>query len=356
MKLPSIPLIAVAALMAQETTTVTSQTLARKSRLPGELHPFLRVSLQARVAGFVETVEVDRGSVVKKGDTIVRLSAPELGAQIAAAEARVVAITSQRAEAEAKLSAAESTYQRLIAASATPGVVTMNEVEVAAKASDAIRGQLAALESTAQASRAAIKPLREMESFLEVKAPFDGTVVERMAHPGALVGPGAGPLVTIEQHGKLRLVVAVPEADAAAIPRGASVPFKVPAHPGRSFTGVVARNPNSMDSRTRTMPVELDVVNSGSALAPGMYAEVEWPVRRQAASLLVPPAAVATTTERSFVIRVRDGKAEWVNVAKGAPAGADLVEVFGALAAGDVILRRATDEIRDGAPIRAAAR
>jgi multidrug efflux pump subunit AcrA (membrane-fusion protein) len=105
-----------------------------------------------------------------------------------------------------------------------------------------------------------------------------------------------------------------------------------------------------MDARTRTMPIELDVANTGLPLAPGMYAEVEWPTRRSQPSLLVPPTAVATNTERSFVIRVTGGKAEWVDVSKGIPQG-DLIEVLGALAPGDVILKRATDETRHGAPI-----
>jgi len=77
---------------------------------------------------------------------------------------------------------------------------------------------------------------------------------------------------------------------------------------------------------------------------------VQWPVRRPHPSLLVPPTAVVTTTERVFVIRVRDGRAEWVNVTRGAPAG-DLVEVFGPLKAGEQVVRRATDEIRDGAAL-----
>jgi membrane fusion protein (multidrug efflux system) len=58
-------------------------------------------------------------------------------------------------------------------------------------------------------------------------------------------------------------------------------------------------------------------------------------------------AGVVTTTERSFVIRARNGKAEYVNVTRGAPAG-ELVEVLGALAEGDQIVRRASDEIREG--------
>jgi hypothetical protein len=125
------------------------------------------------------------------------------------------------------------------------------------------------------------------------------------------------------------------------------VAFTVAAYPGETFSGVVSRIPHSLDEKTRSMPVELDVMNSGRKLAPGMYPEVQWPVRTARAALLVPPTAIVTTTERTFVIRINNGVAEWVNVTRGAPSG-DLVEVHGPLGKDDVIVRRGTDEIRPG--------
>jgi hypothetical protein len=82
-----------------------------------------------------------------------------------------------------------------------------------------------------------------------------------------------------------------------------------------------------------------------------MFPEVSWPIVRESAALLVPATAVVTTTERTFVIRVTAGKAEWVNVTKGASAG-DQVEVAGSLKAGDVVIKRATDEIRNGSAVK----
>ena len=67
------------------------------------------------------------------------------------------------------------------------------------------------------------------------------------------------------------------------------------------------------------MAVELDVVNRDGSLAPGMYPTVKWPVRSGRAALFVPRTSVVTTTERTFVIRDRNGRAEWVDVKKGAP-------------------------------------
>jgi NDP-sugar pyrophosphorylase family protein len=103
------------------------------------------------------------------------------------------------------------------------------------------------------------------------------------------------------------------------------------------------------------MSVELDVTNRDGSLAPGMYSTVKWPVRRGRASLFVPKTSVVTTTERTFVIRDRNGQAEWVDVRKGIVEG-DSVEVIGNLRAGDRVLKRATDEVREGTQIQATAK
>src|SRR5438477_155193 len=101
---------------------VVSRSAERKVQLPGEFIPFQAVAIHAKVTGFVDRVEVDRGSIVKKGQLLATLDAPELRTQRAEAEAKVLNAESQRAEAEAKVAAARSTYERLKAASATPGV------------------------------------------------------------------------------------------------------------------------------------------------------------------------------------------------------------------------------------------
>lgn len=341
-----------------EVVKVVAQKLERTIRLPGELLPFEAVALYPKVTGFVEGLEVDRGSRVRRGQPLARLTAPELASQRAEAEAKFQAVRAQRAEAEAKLVSDEATYQRLKAASATPGVVAGNDLEVSQKLVEAGRARVQALESSQKAARAALQSVQEMEGYLRITAPFDGIITERNVHPGSLVGPAgaaaAAPMLRIEQVSRLRLVVAVPETEVGGIAAGSRVSFTVPAFPGETFWGVIRRISHSMDMRTRSMPVELDVPNPSGRLAPGMFPEVAWPVRRPSATLFVPPSAVVTTTERTFVIRVRDGKTEWVNVRRGASVG-DLVEVFGDLQAGDPVVRRATDELRQGTAVTARA-
>jgi membrane fusion protein (multidrug efflux system) len=344
---------------AQRSTTVdvvrvSGRTLARMRTLPGELLPYESVPLHAKVTGFVSRVNVDRGSLVKRGETLLTIEAPELVAQQAEAEAKLAVVKSQQIEAQAKLAAAESTYNDLKAASATKGAVAENELVQAEKALEAARASIETLDAQARAAKAAADAQQELQSYLRVTAPFDGLVTERNVSPGALVGPQAGanaaPLLKLEDVRRLRLVVAVPEADVSAVVKGTEVTFTVPAFPSRAFHGHIARSAGSIDPKTRTMAVEIDVVNTDGRLAPGMYPEVRWPTHTAGLTLVVPRTAVVVTTERVFVIRVRNGRAEWVDVKRGG-ADKDSMEVFGDLRPGDEVVARASDEIRNGSAV-----
>jgi membrane fusion protein (multidrug efflux system) len=311
---------------------VLARRLEDTVRLPGELQPYLSVDLYPKVTGILEWIGVDRGSQVRRGQILVRLTAPELSAQ--------------RMEAEAKLRADEITYDRLTTAAATPGVVAPNDLEIAKR--------------LVEADRARVRSLKEMEGYLVIAAPFDGIVTTRHVHPGALVGPAGGggaganpPLVRLEQVTHLRLMVPVPEQYTGQIAPGQTVTFSVPAFPGQTFQGTITRVAHSVDMKTRTMPVEMDVANPSRILAPGMFPEVDWPVQRSGETLFVPAKAVVTTTELTFVIRVRDETAEWVKVKKGQAVGG-LIEVFGDLAAGDAVVARATDELKPGTKVAIA--
>ncbi len=333
---------------AADLVTVVSKPVSRTVDLPGELQPYLSVAVRARVRGFVERVLVDRGSEVKQGELLAELSAPEMTAQIAEAQAKAQAAESERAQAEAQLAGAQSTADRLAKAAQTPGAIAGNELVLAQKQVEAAKALLEARQQAAQAAEAAVKAQQDLEAYLRITAPFDGVVTERLVHPGAIAGPGEGTaLMNIEQVSRLRLVVATPEQYTGSIARQARVQFAAPAFPGRTFEGTVARIAHSLDPQTRTMAVELDVANRDGSLAPGMYASVKWPVRNSTPQMLVPKTSVVTTTERTFVVRDRNGRAEWVNVVKGTADG-DLVEVTGELHAGDKVVRRASDEIREG--------
>ena len=339
-----------------EVAKVVSKKLSITRRLPGELQAYEAVAVFPKVTAYVDSISVDRGSHVRAGQMMARLVAPEVAAQRAEAQSKLQAAEAQRAEAEAKLASDQSTYDRLKSASATPGVVAGNDLEVAQREVDADRARLEAMQGSADAAKSGLKSAAEIEGYLLVRAPFDGVVTERNVHPGSLVGPATSasgtalPMVRVERANKLRLVVPVPEKYAAAINVGTKVEFSVPAFPNQTFSGMIARIAHSVDVKTRTMPVELDVANEDGRLSSGMFPEVLWPIRRTEPTLFVPVTAVARTTEATFVIRIRDGNTEWVNVQTGEVDGKS-IEVFGGLRRGDQVAVRGTDELRAGSHV-----
>jgi RND family efflux transporter MFP subunit len=214
---------------------------------------------------------------------------------------------------------------------------------------------LTAQQDNIDAAQQALQAIAQTEAYRQVKAPFDGVVTERNVHPGALVGPAgaagaAVPMLRIETLSRLRVVVPVPETYAAGVPDGTKVDFTVPAFPGRIFGGTIARIAHSVDIKTRTMPVELEAANLKGELSPGTFSDVLWPVRRSYPTLFVPTSSVAATLERVFVVRIRDGKTEWIDVKTGATVE-KMTEVFGDLHEGDMVAIRGTDELRPGTSV-----
>jgi len=339
-----------------EVVPVASQKLATVFTLPAQLIPFETVDIYPRVTGFMDMIRVDRGSRVHKGELIIRLSAPELVAQRAQAESALRAAESQLTSAQAKLTSDKGTYLHMASAAKTPGVVAENDVMVASQTVSADQGQVQSAESNVAAARNALRSVAQLESYLNIYAPFDGIVTTRNLHPGALVGPASGPsgtmpIVQIVDTGHLRLVVPVPEAYVGEIQVGQQVAFTVPAHPGETFHAPIARISADVELNTRTMPVELDVHSTDGWLSPGSFSSVQWPVHRAAPTMFVPVSAVTNDQQRTFVERVRNGKAEWVDVVTGLGVNGN-IEVFGDLKPGDEVIRNATDAIRPGQQVK----
>jgi membrane fusion protein (multidrug efflux system) len=324
-----------------ETITLKKDTLESEMIIPGELIAYQQVDLYAKVTGFVKELNVDIGSKVKAGQVLIVLEAPELTAQLSAAQSR---LKSQ----EAVYTASIANYNRLIETSKTPGTISPHDIEQAQARKDA---DLANLE----AARASHKEVNEMKNYLVLRAPFAGTITARNVNIGAYVGPGGRgselPALTLQQQDKLRLVVSVPETYTVYIKPGDEVRYKVRSMPGQLFKAKVVRLSGALDPRLRSQRIEADVKNSDGTFLAGTVADVTFGFRSRPTSFNVPKTAVVTTTESAFVIRVVDGKAQRVIIKKGIQSG-DSVEVFGNLREGDVVLKKANEEIKEGQEIK----
>jgi RND family efflux transporter MFP subunit len=320
---------------------VTKGKLSSNITVPGELQPYLQVDLFAKINSYVKTLSVDIGSAVHKGQLLATLEAPEINSQLEEARSRIQ-------QNKAVYFASKATYDRLYSTSKTPGTVSQNDLEqaVAKMKSDS---------ANVEAAKSAYKVVASNLDYLQLRAPFDGVVTVRNINLGSYVGPSGGggnqPLLVIEDHKRLRLVISVPENFTGALNNKSEVTFTVKALQGEKFTAQIKRLAGALDERLRSERLEVDVYNKDNRLLPNMYADVNVPLPAKDSAFIVPKTAVVTSTEKVFVIRVKDNKAEWVNVQKGIEAG-DNVEIFGSIVRGDQLIKSATEEIRNGSTIK----
>lgn len=317
-----------------ETVVIQKLQPARSIALPGDLRPWEVTHMQAKVKGYVRSVNTDRGAFVKKGQVMATLEAPELKAQLAEALAKVE-------DYKSKQIASKMTYTRMLQTSKTQGAVAANELDIA-------KSKMQVDSMQVLSATASYHAIQEMVNYLNITAPFDGTVIERTISPGELVGPErAKPMFILENNETLRLTLGIPEIYSGQLKSAQPVTFKVTALPEKVFNAKLSRSSQSLDFTIRSMMVEFDVNNREHQLKAGMYAEVTLPVERSAPTLFVPSTAVVNSTERVFVIQVTDGKAKWVDVKIGTQANG-LTEVFGPVEEGQFVVAKATEELRDG--------
>lgn len=323
-----------------ELATVVHEPLSSIIQLPAVLEAYQRVSIYPRVNGFVKSVTVDRGSVVRKGQVLITLDAPEIIQQYYAAQSKYL-------QAKAMFAASRDNYERTLAVSETPGTISAHDVEVA-------NARMAADSAIMKSELANFRALEATRSYLTVTAPFDGVITERNVHPGALVGPGTkldgGAMLMLEQEDRLRLVVQVPEVYSAQLSATRQVSFHVNALPGKVFAGGISRQAGSLSDRYRSEAVEVDVQNTQHLLKPGMYAEITIPVTGSLQAMVVPGSAIVTSTEKKYVVAIREGYTHWVDVQEGNHHN-DSSEVFGSLLPGDKVVIHANDEIKEGVRI-----
>ncbi|WP_212004243.1 efflux RND transporter periplasmic adaptor subunit [Chitinophaga sp. HK235] len=320
---------------------VVQEPLSGSIRLPGTLEAFQKVSIYPRVNGFVNRVLVDRGSRVKKGQVLLVLDAPEITQQYYAAQSKYL-------QAAAMYAASKDNYERTIATSdETPGTISAHDLELS-------KARMLADSALMNSEQANLRARGVMRDYLTVTAPFDGVITERNIHPGALVGPdtkvGDKPMLMLEEEDKLRLILQVPEIYSGQLMNQSGVNFGVNAMPGKTFQGTISREAGTLNDRYRSEAVEIDVENSSRTLKPGMYAEITMPVNGSAAALVVPSSAVVMSTERKYVVMLKDHRTRWVDIQEGNHHN-DSTEVFGDLKAGDEVIVNATDEIKEGTTV-----
>jgi len=304
----------------------------RTVKVPATVEAAQQVRLFAAITGYVQKTTIDIGDRVKKGQILAELAVPEKEAELAQKKALVVqaeaevqqahglhkeatavlAITTARVqEAEATVKAAQAQLkfrerqlerlkellknsaidERLVdeaTAKVEAARAALTEAESKLRTAKAARERGTARLETAEVGVKVAQARREVAKadlehvavqleFARIRAPFDGIVTLRSISSGDFAGPPQGravPLFVVARVDTVRVVVAVPAADAVRLQIGAEATVAVDALPGRVFKGKVARMAGSLDPTKRTLRAEIDLPNPEGRLMPGMYGTV----------------------------------------------------------------------------------
>jgi len=321
--------------------TAQKSPVSELLKLPAQLAAYQEVDIFPKVNGYVQTVLVDIGSHVKKGQVLMKLEAPEL-------EQAVVQARERYARAKSDYTIDRDNYQRLNEASQTPGAISPLDLATA-------KGKTDADSALANAEKANWQMQETMMGYLTVTAPFNGVITQRNVHPGALVSAeskDSRPMLELKEIDHLRLQVDIPENAVAGLQKdNDSVSFTLASFPGVVRKGHISRTSMNINAQYRSERIELDVYNPDGALAPGMYADVIFDAQGTPNALSVPITAVVTSTERKYVLAVRAGKAVKVDV-KTANESGGRIEVVGGLKPGEQVISNADDEIREGTVVK----
>jgi len=385
-------------------------TVRRSVGVPGELQAFQTTPIHAKIAGYVKDWTVNIGAKVKKGQVLAELWEPEMEvdllqkraaaelavakhklaqaavkvaeANVAGAEAKLAEVQAGIPRAEANLTLWQAQYQRveqLFREKAQTGSLldetrhslrssdaTLKEVQAQVKtAKVALVQSQAALESARAdvgAAAASIEVAKEdarhaeaLLGYAKIQAPFDSIVTRRNVNIGDLTQPGADrpPLFIVAQSDIVTIRVDVPEAFAVAVNPGDRVEVKLQEIKGKTIEGKVTRTSWAVDTKVRTLRVEIDIPNPGSNLLPGLYAYATVVAEEHKDALTVPTTAIITEKEKTFCVVVVGGKAARRPIEVGLSDGT-FAEVVSGLNGAEAVVKANAASLTDGQAVAVA--
>ena len=310
----------------------------RYINLPGEVHPLFRVTLFAKVDGYLNRLTVDKGDSVKAGDLIADIEVPELRAN--------------KVKYSAEVELAEAEFNQISEAPTNnPANASSSELKEARNRIAVAKGKLSVVKANLAYTEA-------MLNYAQVIAPFDGIITKRYVDPGAYIPvpnaadtPAAAAIVDLTDFKTLRMQVAVPETETPHIQLGQPIRWTTDDYPGQHFDGTVTRTYWALDQATKTMLTEAQMTNPGMLLRPGMLVNARIGLEKKEDALLIPLGALVKEKVNSFVFTVADGKTRKLPIQTGFNDGTN-VEIVAGIQPSDLIIPTGQQAFRDGQPVK----
>jgi RND family efflux transporter MFP subunit len=323
--------------------------------LPGTTQAFTTANIFARASGYIDKRNVDIGDVVRAGQVLAQVTAPELDHQIEQAKATLEQNRATLRQAQANRDLAQITWNRdrpLVA----EGWTTRQQGSIDQQNLSALDASVSAAKDSVSAQEALLRTLGQQKAYQTVVAPFDGVVTQRNIDVGSLVQADATAgtfMFTLMQTGVIRTFVYVPQDQVVGVGPGVEAAVHVPELPGRSFPGTVTRIADALQPDTRTLLTEIDVPNPDGELLPGVYCSVELQIPRKQKRFVIPSDAIVFDGDGLHVAVLEDGVARFRNVQIVHDFGTT-VEVDEGIKSGDMVIRTPAVNLADGSRVEAS--
>jgi len=310
--------------------------------LPGNIQAFIDAPIYARTNGYLKKWYFDIGAHVKRGQLLAEIESPEVDQQLQQARADL-------ATNQADLKLAQITADRYVGLFKTDSVAKQDVDNAVQNA--------ASKEAVVKSAQANVRRLEQLVSFEKVYVPFDGVVTARNTDIGQLIDSGSSAnqqreLFHVAAIDKLRVFVNVPQVYSHATKPGIKGDLTLPEIPGRRFEGTLVRTADAIDPATRTLLVEVDVVNSTGLLFPGAYTEVHFKIKSNGSTLIIPSNSLVFRSEGLRVpIVVNGNRTQLAPVTLGRDFG-NTVEVLSGLSDDASVIANPPDSLVDGEIVR----
>jgi RND family efflux transporter MFP subunit len=330
----AVPTVALAQLIPSS----THQTLT----LPGNIQPFNRAAILARVNGYVKSWDHDIGSTVKAGQVLATIDAPDLDQQLG--------------QAKATLASVKANHQ-IASLTASRNNILLQKQIVAQQLADQTDADAKAKEAVVDANEANVRQLEAMQSFKTLAAPFDGVVTARNVELGMLINSGGSgqPLFEVSDLHRVRIYVQVPQSFSAGLVPGMKATFEMPQYPGVQFDATLSHISKSINASSHSMQVELQADNAAGKFFGGSYCNVHFEIPSDANLVKLPSTALVTGNQGTQVaVLGSDNKVVLKNVQLGRDLG-DSVEIAAGLSPSDRVINSPPETLAAGDTVRVVA-
>ncbi len=327
-------------------TVALAQPIAGSSHqaltLPGNIQPFNKAAIFARVNGYVKSWDHDIGTAVKAGQVLATIDAPDLDQQLS--------------QAKATLASVRANHQ-IASLTANRNNILLQKQIVAQQLADQTTADEKAKEAVVDANQANVRQLEAMQSFKTLSAPFDGVVTARNVELGMLINSGGGSgqaLFEVSDLHRVRIYVQVPQSFSAGLTVGMKATFEMPQYPGVQFDATLSHISKAINPSSHSMQVELQADNAAGKFFGGSYCNVHFEIPTDANLVTIPSTALVTGNQGTQVATLDSNNKV---VLRGVQLGRDLgdsVEVTAGLSRSDRIVNNPPETLTAGDTVRVA--